>query len=431
MNVLSIGGSDPSSGAGIQSDVKTFENHDVYGFTVITAITSQNTKKISKIAPISAKDIKTQLESVLSDFQIDAIKIGMVYDSSIIKIVNTMIKNQKCPIVVDPIIESTTKKILLKKSAIDSYKRYIIPLATIITPNKKEAKILSGTSKAEDAAKELQKLGAKNVIITGFRESEKEIEDFVMEVDNNYILKGKKIKIINHGSGCNYSASITASLARKKSIYEATVTAKEYVYQSIKKSKNLGKGIKITHKEISKIQKELSHSISDFQNIKNVSKLIPECQTNFVFSKNKPKTIKNVLGISGRLVKSGNNVIQAGELVFGGSQHVATAVIQVSKKFSKIRSAINIKYEPKIITNAKKHRMSVLSYDRKNESKKSKSKENSSISWGISSCLKSNIPDIIYHKGDFGKEPMIIVFGETPAEVVRKIKLIQWTVNIV
>ena len=425
MNVLSIGGSDPSSGAGIQSDVKTFENHDVYGFTVITAITSQNTKKISKIAPISAKDIRTQLESVLSDFQIDAIKIGMVYDSSIIKIVNTMIKNQKCPIVVDPIIESTTKKILLKKSAIDSYKKYIIPLATIITPNKKEAKILSGASKAEDAAKELQKLGAKNVIITGFRESEKEIEDFVMEVDNNYILKGNKIKIINHGSGCNYSASITASLARKKSIYEATVTAKEYVYQSIKKSKNLGKGIKITHKEISKIQKELSHSILDFQNIKNVSKLIPECQTNFVFSKHKPKTIKNVLGISGRLVKSGNNVIQAGELVFGGSQHVATAVIQVSKKFSKIRSAINIKYEPKIITNAKKHRMSVLSYDRKNESKKSKSKENSSISWGISSCLKSNIPDIIYHKGDFGKEAMIIVFGETPAEVVRKIKLIQ------
>ena len=425
MNVLSIGGSDPSSGAGIQSDVKTFENHDVYGFTVITAITSQNTKKISKIAPISAKDIRTQLESVLSDFQIDAIKIGMVYDSSIIKIVNTMIKNQKCPIVVDPIIESTTKKILLKKSAINNYKKYIIPLATIITPNKKEAKILSGSSKAEDAAKELQKLGAKNVIITGFRESEKEIEDFVMEVDNNYILKGKKIKIINHGSGCNYSASITASLARKKSIYEATVTAKEYVYQSIKKSKNLGKGIKITHKEISNIQKELSYSILDFQNIKNVSKLIPECQTNFVFSKNKPKTIKNVLGISGRLVKSGNNVIQAGELVFGGSQHVATAVIQVSKKFSKIRSAINIKYEPKIITNAKKHRMSVLSYDRKNESKKSKSKENSSISWGISSCLKSNIPDIIYHKGDFGKEPMIIVFGETPAEVVRKIKLIQ------
>ena len=98
MNVLSIGGSDPSSGAGIQSDIKTFENHEVYGFTVITAITSQNTKKISKILPISSKIIRSQLESVLSDFQIDSIKIGMMYDSSIIKAVHVMIKNQKCPI---------------------------------------------------------------------------------------------------------------------------------------------------------------------------------------------------------------------------------------------------------------------------------------------------------------------------------------------
>jgi len=425
MNVLSIGGSDPSSGAGIQSDIKTFENHGVYGFTVITAITSQNTKKISKILPISSKIIKSQLESVLSDFQIDSIKIGMMYDSSIIKAVHVMIKNQKCPIVVDPIIESTTKAILLKKSAITDYKKMIIPLATIITPNKRESKILSGCSKVDDAARGLQELGARNVIITGYRESERVIEDFVMESDSNYILKGKKIKMINHGSGCNYSASITASLARKKSIHEAANIAKEYVYQSIKNSKDLGKGIKITYKKNSEIQKQLSLSIIDFQNIKDVSKIIPECQTNFVFSKNKPKNIKNVLGISGRLVKSGNSVIQAGDLVFGGSQHVATALIEVSKKFPDIRSAINIKYEPKLITKAKKRKMSVLTYDRKKESKNSKLKENSSISWGVSSCLKSEMPDIIYHKGDLGKEPMIIVFGNTPTEVVKKIKQIQ------
>ena len=425
MNVLSIGGSDPSSGAGIQSDIKTFENHGVYGFTVITAITSQNTKKISKILPISSKIIRSQLESVLSDFQIDSIKIGMMYDSSIIKAVHVMIKNQKCPIVVDPIIESTTKAILLKKSAIRDYRKMIIPLATIITPNKRESKILSGCSKVDDAARRLQELGAKNVIITGYRESEREIEDFVMESDSNYILKGKRIKMINHGSGCNYSASITASLARKKSVHEAAKIAKEYVYQSIKNSKNLGKGIKITYKKNSEIQKQLSLSIIDFQNIKNVSKFIPECQTNFVFSKNKPKNIKNVLGISGRLVKSGNDVIQAGDLVFGGSQHVATALIEVSKKFPEIRSAINIKYEPKLITKAKKRKMSVLNYNRKKESKNSKLKENSSISWGVSSCLKSEMPDIIYHKGDLGKEPMIIVFGCTPTEVVKKIKQIQ------
>ena len=425
MNVLSIGGSDPSSGAGIQSDIKTFENHGVYGLTVITAITSQNTKKISKILPISSEIIKSQLESVLNDFKIDAIKIGMLYDKSIIKIVYSVIKKQKCPIVVDPIIESTTKTILLKKSAIKDYKKMIIPLATIITPNKQEAKILAGTSSIQEAAKKIQRLGAKNVIITGYNESKKVIEDFVLESGKEYILKGKKIEIINHGSGCNYSASIASSLALKKSIHDAAQHAKEYVFQSIKNSKKVGKGVNVTYKKISKIQKELSNSIIDFQNIKNSSKLIPECQTNFVFSKIKPKKINNVLGVSGRLVKAGDKIIQAGELTYGGSQHVATAVIKVSKKFPEIRSAINIKYEPSLITKAKKQGMKVISYDREKESKNSKQKENSSISWGISSCLKSTKPDMIYHKGDIGKEPMIIIFGTNPEQVVKKILLIQ------
>jgi len=425
MNVLSIGGSDPSSGAGIQSDIKTFENHGVYGFTVITAITSQNTKGISKILSIPSKVIKSQLQSVFTDFRIDAIKIGMMYDAAIIKAVYSMIKEQKCPIIVDPIIKSTTKTILLKKSALRDYRKMILPLATVVTPNKEEAEILAGESSIRKAARKLQYLGAKNIIITGSKESGDEIEDFILESDKEYVLRGKKINKVNHGSGCNYSASITASLAMKRTIYDAVNYAKEYVFQSIKNSKDLGKGISITYTKISEMQKELSHSIIDFQNIKDVSKLIPECQTNFVFSKIKPKKINSVLGISGRLVKAGKEVVQAGDLVFGGSQHVATAIIEVSKKFPDIRSAINVKYDPKIITKAKKRKMSVLSYDRKKESKNSKLKENSSISWGISNCLKSEMPDIIYHKGDFGKEPMIIVFGTTPAEVVRKIKQIQ------
>jgi hydroxymethylpyrimidine/phosphomethylpyrimidine kinase len=374
---------------------------------------------------IPSKVIKSQLQSVFTDFRIDAIKIGMMYDAAIIKAVYSMIKEQKCPIIVDPIIKSTTKTILLKKSALRDYRKMILPLATVVTPNKEEAKMLAGESSIRKAARKLQHLGAKNVIITGSKESGNEIEDFILESDKEYVLRGKKIKKVNHGSGCNYSASITASLAMKRTIYDAANYAKEYVFQSIKNSKDLGKGINITYTKISEMQKELSHSIVDFQNIKDVSKMIPECQTNFVFSKIKPKKINSVLGISGRLVKAGKEVVQAGDLVFGGSQHVATAVIEVSKKFSDIRSAINVKYDPKIITKAKKRKMSVLSYDRKKESKNSKLKENSSISWGVSNCLKSKMPDIIYHKGDFGKESMIIVFGTTPTEVVRKIKQIQ------
>jgi hydroxymethylpyrimidine kinase/phosphomethylpyrimidine kinase len=425
MNVLSIGGSDTSSGAGIQSDIKTFENHGVYGFTVITAITSQNTNKITEILPIPSRTVKSQLKSILDDFQIDAIKIGMVYNSNVIKAIHEIIKKVKCPIVVDPIIKSTTGTILLKKSAMNDFKKMIIPLATIITPNKKEAKILSGQNSIMNAAKKIQEMGARNVIITGSVETKNAIDDFVLEESRSYNLKGKKIKIINHGSGCNYSASFTASLAMKKTIHDSALFAKEYAFQSIRNSKSLGKGINITIKEQSDIHKELTRSVVNFQNIKNISNLIPECQTNFVFSKSKPKKTGDILGISGRLVKSGKEVIQAGNIIFGGSQHVATAVLEVSKKFPDIRSAINIKYRKKMIDKAKKKGLRITNYDRNKEPRSSKKKENSSIAWGVSSCLKLDPPDIIYHKGDMGKEPMIIIFGNDPSDVIKKILLIQ------
>ena len=421
MNILSIGGSDPSSGAGIQSDIKTFSNHNVYGFTVVTVITGQNTRKVTSIEPVSAKSLRAQLDSILSDFHIDAIKIGMVYNSQIIKVIHSKLRNIKVPIVIDPIIKSTTGATLLKKNALHDYKKMIIPLADVITPNKYEARVLSETSNTSRSAKKIQSMGAKCVIITGATSSNSQISDYVLEKNNECLISGKKIPIKNHGSGCNYSASIAVSLAKGNTIHSAVKTAKDYVYQSIKNSKKIGKGVNITHKNISNGIKELSDSINHFKQIKNIYKIIPECQTNFVFAKKNPKNTMDVLGISGRLVKSGKEIVTAGEIVYGGSQHVGTAVIQVNKKFPEIRSGLNIKYDPKIISKAKKSKLTVLSYDRSKEPKRSKQKENSSISWGISNSLNSKSPDVIYHTGDIGKEPMILIFGKNPDEIIRKV----------
>jgi len=424
MNILTIGGSDTSSGAGIQSDIKTFSDFNAYGFTVITAITSQNTKHISNIEPVSTKSLKTQLDSILSDFHIDGIKIGMVYNSDIIKIIHKKFRNNHVPIIVDPIIKSTTGTTLLKKDALNDYRKMIIPLADVITPNKYESKILSGISNVKKAAQKLQTLGAKSVIITGALKSKGKISDFILDGDKEYFITGKIIPITNHGSGCNYSASIAVSLAKQNTLRYAVKTAKNYVYNSIKNSKNIGKGVRITHQKISAEKLELLKSINDFKRIKNVHKIIPECQTNFVLSKKRPKTIRDVLGVSGRLVKSGKEVLTAGEIIYGGSHHVGTAVIEVSKKFPSIRSGLNIKFDSKIISKAKSCGLVVLNYDRNEEPKKSKRKEGSSIKWGINNTLKIKSPDVIYHKGDVGKEPMILVFGETPNDVMKKLSKI-------
>ena len=431
MNLLSIGGSDPSSGAGIQSDLRIFSTDNVYWLTVITAITGQNTLKFGKVEPVSVNILKNQLQLVLSDFKIDGIKIGMVYDSEIIKIIYQQLKKLKIPIVVDPVIKSTTGGELLKKSAIKDYQRYIIPLATVITPNKYEAEILSKTkinSKniPEKIAKTIQKMGAKNVSITGIQTKENKISDFILEKNKKYVISGDKISKINHGSGGNYASAILFSLAKNKSIKESLRFAKQYTYDSIKNAKKIGKGIVIT--DINKkdsIEIELSESIQKFTGIKNIYKNIPECQTNFVYSKQKPKSTKEILGISGRIVKAGKKVIVAGDLEYGGSKHVATALLTVNKKFPQIQSAINIKYQNTTITKIKKLKFIVSRYDRNQEPINVKNK-GSTIEWGIKSAIKNlkESPDVIFHIGGFGKEPMIIIFGDTPKNILKKISKI-------
>jgi len=169
VNLLSIGGSDPSSGAGIQSDVKTFSSLNTHCLTVITAITAQNTSSFGMIEPVSEKILENQLVSVISDFKIDGIKIGMVYNSQIIKILYHKLKKLKIPIVIDPVFKSTTGGSLIENSAIKDFQKFLVPLATMITPNKFEAEIISKTkintkNHLEKVAKIIQKMGAKNVV---------------------------------------------------------------------------------------------------------------------------------------------------------------------------------------------------------------------------------------------------------------------------
>jgi len=433
MNVLSIGGSDPSSGAGIQSDVRTFTSLGVHGLTVVTAITSQNTVKFSKTEAVSSKMIKDQLDVVFSDFTVNAIKIGMVYKDSIIKVIYSKLKNIKAPIVLDPVIRSTTNGNLIEKGALTVYKKLLLPLAFVVTPNVSEAEKLTGVriltkNNVLKCAQKIRQLGAKNVVITGNQFEKGRIDDFVLENSTHYYISGKKLQIVNHGSGCNYSASLAVAIASGKSFCEAVKFAKEFAYNSIKSSQKIGKGVPITNFKKSELEKSLEESILDFKNLKNIYSLIPECQTNFVYSKLHPKSIHDILGISGRIIRTGKSVNVAGSIEYGASRHVASTILAVAKKFPSVRSALNLKYDSKIIEKCRRNGFTVLHYDRTKEPSHIKSKENSSVLWGIKNAIKNetDTPDIVFHKGDFGKEPMIIVFGKNPSNVIKKVSNILW-----
>lgn len=431
MNILSIGGSDPSSGAGVQGDIRVASALGANCFSVITAITSQNSAKFSDAEPVSPLMIRSQIDSIFSDFKVDAITIGMVYDSKTIQAIHSKLRGRKEPIILDPVIESTTGGTLLKRNALGQFRKLLIPLCFAITPNVSEAQILSGIKIAKEsdltlAARKLSSLGAKNVIITGHKFVKNRISDFVYEGGKGSNVSGSKIGGEVHGSGCTFVFALGHAVASKNTLKDAVIFAKEVARQSMEGAHSAGRGARIASMKKDRIRKDLSSAILEFEGMGESYGLIPECQTNFVYSRQNPKSVSDILGVSGRIVKAGRRLVVAGSLEYGGSKHVATAVLTMQKKFPKIRSALNIKYDQRTIEKFRKAKNKIASYDRADEPDMTRGRENSSISWGIKSAIKNSraAPDIVYHRGDMGKEPMIIVFGENPKQVVTKISKI-------
>lgn len=429
MQVLSIAGSDPSSGAGIQGDIKTFIALGAHGLSVITALTSQNTSKFFDVEAVSPQMIRSQLRSILSDFQVDAIKVGMVYSKKAIMAVHSELKRIKIPVILDPIFESTTGGILLQRDSFSYFKKLLLPIAYIITPNVLEAEKLAhmkirSLGDFKKAAIMIQKMGARCVLIKGGHLQGDKVTDVLLEDKIFYTFSHNRIGFTGHGGGCTFSAALCVNVAKGQRLRDAVKSAQEFTLQSMKKAVKVGRGISIVGQgRIDLIENDLSHAIARFAAIEGVYQHIPECQTNFVYSGTNPKSIVDILGLEGRIVKTGKSVAVVGNLKYGASKHVASAVLEIARKFPIIRSALNIKYNKKIIGKAITKKLFVSSYDRNVEPYEVRSKDGKTISWGIRSAIKAAriCPDIIYHEGGIGKEPMILIFGENPKAVLTKL----------
>jgi hydroxymethylpyrimidine/phosphomethylpyrimidine kinase len=251
--VLTIAGSDSGAGAGIQSDLKTFKNHGVYGVTVITAVTAQNTKGVQSSHELPASVIDTQLKSVFDDFDIRFAKTGMLSSAKVINAVVKYISGKKnLKLVVDPVILSKNGKTLLNSKGIKELKEKLIPLAYLITPNIPEAETLTGISidsidELETSAVILNEMGAKNVLIKGGHMKQSTGlpagTDILFDGKRFYMFNSQFIKTKNtHGTGCTLSAAITANLAFGNTLLNSVEEAKNYVVKSLRKSVKIGKG---------------------------------------------------------------------------------------------------------------------------------------------------------------------------------------------
>ncbi len=231
---MSIAGFDPSGGAGILNDIKTFQALNVYGTAVITAVTAQNIKRLDDILPVNTGFIKKQIDIVLEEENILHAKTGMLYSSEIIKTVASKVKEYQLQLVVDPVMMTGTGGLLSKKDFAYSLKKYLLPLSQLTTPNIFEAEILSGMEIKDesDAMEAAFKIGEYcNVVITGGHLKGNDI----LYNGNIKVLEGELIDSHNtHGSGCTYSAAATVYLFKGCNLEEALIKASKFTRNSIK-----------------------------------------------------------------------------------------------------------------------------------------------------------------------------------------------------
>lgn len=238
---LTIAGSDCSAGAGIQADLKTFTALSVYGLTAVTCIVAEIPGKVSRIETATSRIVREQIKVLLKNFQVGAIKTGLLCSKEIVSAVAEALQDTgpRIPLVVDPVMIATSGDRLLEPAAIDAYKNELFPLATLITPNLDEAGLLLGTKitgreQMEKAAKTLAKQFGCSILLKGGHLQGKSAVDLLFHNDQLTEFSVPFVQgVATHGTGCTYSAAITAGLASRLSVEQAIRRAKRFVTKSV------------------------------------------------------------------------------------------------------------------------------------------------------------------------------------------------------
>jgi hydroxymethylpyrimidine/phosphomethylpyrimidine kinase len=250
-NVLSIAGSDPSGGAGIQADLKTFSARGTYGMAVLTALTAQNTQGVTGVHAVPAAFVADQVRAVFADVQVDAVKIGMIANAEIANAVADVLRpyHDTIPIVLDPVMMAKGGSPLLAPDAIDAVTYTLMPLATLVTPNLPESAALLGevdaTTREEMAgqAERLRQLGPKAVLVKGGHLDGGESPDVLADASGLHWFEGRRVATRNtHGTGCTLSSAIAAELAKGAQPVQAVSVAKTYLAAAIAEAGGLTVG---------------------------------------------------------------------------------------------------------------------------------------------------------------------------------------------
>lgn len=429
---LTIAGSDSGGGAGIQADLKTMEACGTFGTSVITAITAQNTQGVDSSFVVPTAEIEHQIDAIRTDFDIAAVKTGMLATAEVIELVTKHARTLDCPLVVDPVMVATSGDRLLAENAEDAYEK-LIAEATLTTPNTDEAAVLTGMEpaneqEAREAGERLLDLGCEAALVTGGHLPTDDVLDVLVTTEGTHTVTSPRIDTVaTHGSGCTLSSAITArlGLAIARGADGAThpssadlVTAVEdaitFLQRAIRYHHDVGDGPGTVHHLVElreratrqPVQERIETLVSSLVS-QNVRPLVPEVGMNVVGATPYAETTGEVAAVEGRITKTIDGVKPNRGVRFGASSHMARFLLSLREHDPAVRFGVNCRFDDDIETALDTLDWTIGEYDRSGEP--TANEEGSTMGWGAREAFESVVgtPMAVVDRGALGKEPIV------------------------
>ncbi|WP_148882320.1 bifunctional hydroxymethylpyrimidine kinase/phosphomethylpyrimidine kinase [Thermococcus aciditolerans] len=422
MAVLIIAGLDTGGGAGLKADIETVSALEEHPLPVLTSVTYQNPGKVSGYFSLPPEAVRREIRAVRGSFEIGAVKIGMLGSGEIAKVVAK--ETEGLTRVFDPVMASSTGERLIDD--IESLK--VLVEGSIVTPNVPEAEALSGLKihsledMKESARFIAQTLKAEAVIVKG---GHLNLTDLLYWRGEFFEFPGERVGGFTHGTGCAFSSALAAFLAKEFELPEAVKNAKSFVEGAIGFSKAEAKAVNPLWKLQRdtyrwRAREELEKAIEELVKLgERLNPHVPEVRTNFALA----TPFGEVFAVKGRIVRYGKTVKPVGPVELNASDHLKRALLKMREFYPEVRAVLNLRYSEGLIARAKKLGLAVSFYDMREEPEEVKRAKRGTMEWGIETAVRraEKRPDVIYHLGDWGKEPMALIFGRDAQEVVERV----------
>jgi hydroxymethylpyrimidine/phosphomethylpyrimidine kinase len=421
--LLILAGFDPGAGAGLQQDLKTATLLGVYGLTVVTALTVQNSLEVQAVHPVDPEVVAAQMNALLADFPIDAVKIGMLGSGAIVRTVAGRLKQTpRVPVVLDPVLAAGGDGApLLNEAGIPALKEELFPLTFLLTPNAPEAARLTGLEvktpeQLEDAARRLTDQGPQWVLAKGGHLPGEPV-DILTDGKNSYRLRGRRIHAPhNHGSGCLVATACAAGLAKGVSLPETVNQARRLVAQALRWGLPLGRGRgpvnpyapfarDLARYEVLEALRNAAERLQE----EDITPLIPETMTNLGYAAPYAEGSQDVAAFPGRLVRTPRGVVIPAPPAFGASRHTADLILAAMTVSPELRSAMNIRHFEEVEELARRLHLRAAALDAEMD-----------LADPAIFQTGQNLPDLIRYPGAGGREPMVFVLGLNPMAVAEK-----------